>query len=163
MSEVKAVTTERITSVLKGLDVHYMVDEDGDVMAPFGVGTIRYQVWFISTQQGCLDCRVTLDRTIEPDQCPRVLSMLNAWNRDYRMPKVYLFFEDKGRGRITSQQFFPLEPGVDDELLLHLLRVAIATIGQFVAWIVEGLTELPTELNDSLSIEELEELFKRSA
>jgi hypothetical protein len=163
MSEVKAVTTERITDALKGLDVRYMVDEDGDVMAPFGVGAVRCEMWFIITQQGCLDCRVTLERTIEPDQYPRVLSMLNAWNRSYLMPKAYLFFEDKGRGRITSQQFFPLDPGVNDELLLHLLGVAIATIGQFVVWITEGLTELPTELDDSLSIEELEELFKRSA
>jgi hypothetical protein len=162
MSEAK-LTTERITKVLKELGVHHLVDEDGDVMVPCSAEAGVHQIWFIVTQQGCLDCRVTLDRTIESDQCPRVLSMLNAWNRDYRMPKVFLLCDDNGRGRIVLQQFFPLEPGVNDELLLHLLGVTIGMIGQFVAWIAGEFASLPKELDDSLGFDDLERMFHERA
>ncbi|MCI2975720.1 MAG: YbjN domain-containing protein [Ferrimicrobium sp.] len=162
MSEAK-LTTERITKVLKDLDLHYLVDEDGDVVAPFSAEAEVYKIWFIVSLQGDLDCRVTLDRTIESDQCPRVLSMLNAWNLKCRMPKAFLRCDDNGRGRIILQHFSLLEPGVDDELLLHLLEVTIMAIGQSVTWIAGEFASLPKELGDSLGFDDLERMFHERA
>jgi hypothetical protein len=162
MSQAK-LTTERITSALKGFDLHYLVDEDGDVMASFSTEAGVCQMWFIVGQQGDLDCQSILDRTIESDQCPRVLSMLNAWNRDYRMPKAFLRCDDNGRGRIVSQQSFPLASGVDDELLLNLLGVTIVVNGQFVSWIAGEFASLPKEVDDLLGFDDLEGMFHERA
>ena len=131
---VRAVSLERLRELLDQLDIRYLTDGDGSLLALWE----RHAVLF--TLEGPSDeilvMRVRPHATVPPDWVDRAYRVVNEWNHTRRFYKAYVGDPtDRGQLPIYAEIQVPLLAGAHDALLAELLDCAAAVAMGFVDWL----------------------------
>ncbi|MBN1171359.1 MAG: YbjN domain-containing protein [Micromonosporaceae bacterium] len=132
--QVQAVSLTRLGDMLEQLDIRYLTDGDGSLLALWE----RHAVLF--TLEGPSDeilvMRVRPHATVPPDWSDRAYRVVNEWNHTRRFYKAYVGDPtDRGQLPIYAEIQVPLLAGVHDALLTELLDCAAAVAMGFVDWL----------------------------
>jgi hypothetical protein len=133
-ARVSTVTLARLAEMLERLDIRYLTDGDGSLLALWE----RHAVLF--TLEGPTDeilvMRVRPHATVPPDWAERSYQVVNEWNHTRRFYKAYVGDPtDRGQLPIYAEIQVPLLAGVHDGLLLELIDCAAAVAMSFVDWL----------------------------
>jgi hypothetical protein len=131
---VESVTLQRIAEVLDRLDVRYLTDGSGTLLALWE----RHAVLFAleGPDDEILVVRARPHATVPPDWADRSYRVVNEWNHTRRFCKAYVGDPtDRGQLPIYAEMQVPLRAGVHDELLLELVDCAAAVALGFVDWL----------------------------
>jgi hypothetical protein len=132
--KVAPVSLERLATILERLDIRYLTDGDGSLLALWE----RHAVLF--TLEGPSDeilvIRVRPHATVPPDWAERSYQVVNEWNHTRRFYKAYVGdATDRGQLPIYAEIQVPLLSGVHDALLVELVDCAAAVAMGFVDWL----------------------------
>jgi hypothetical protein len=131
---VEPVTLRRIGEALDLLDVRYLSDGDGNLMAMWE----RHAVLF--TLEGpddeILVVRARPHATVPPDWADRAYRVVNEWNHTRRFCKAYVGDPtERGQLPIYAELQVPLSAGSHDALLAELVDCGAAVATSFVDWL----------------------------
>lgn len=134
--KVAPVTLRRIGEALDLLDVRYLADGDGSLLAMWE----RHAVLF--TLEGpddeILVMRARPHSTVPPDWADRAYRVVNEWNHTRRFCKAYVGdATERGMLPIYAEIQVPLLSGAHDPLLDELLDCAAAVTSAFVDWLYD--------------------------
>jgi len=128
------VTLCRIGEALDLLDVRYLSDGDGSLLAMWE----RHAVLF--TLEGpddeILVIRARPHATVPPDWADRAYRVVNEWNHTRRFCKAYVGDPtERGQLPIYAELQVPLSAGSHDALLVELVDCGAAVATSFVDWL----------------------------
>jgi hypothetical protein len=131
---VEPVTLRRIGEALDLLDVRYLSDGDGSLLAMWE----RHAVLF--TLEGpddeILVMRARPHSTVPPDWVDRAYRVVNEWNHTRRFCKAYVGDPtERGQLPIYAELQIPLSAGAHDALLVELVDCGAAVATSFVDWL----------------------------
>jgi hypothetical protein len=131
---VAQVSLERLAAALDAVDVRYLTDGCGSLLALWE----RHAVLF--TLEGPSDeilvMRVRPHATVPPDWADRAYRVVNEWNHTRRFCKAYIGDPtDRGQLPIYAEMQVPLGSGAHDALLVELVDCAAAVATGFVDWL----------------------------
>ena len=131
---VAPVTLCRVGDALELLDVRYLADGDGSLLAMWE----RHAVLF--TLEGpddeILVIRARPHATVPPDWADRAYRVVNEWNHTRRFCKAYVGDPtERGQLPIYAELQVPLSAGAQDALLVELLDCGAAVATSFVDWL----------------------------
>ncbi len=131
---VEPVTLHRIGEALDLLDVRYLADGDGSLLAMWE----RHAVLF--TLEGpddeILVMRARPHATVPPDWADRAYRVVNEWNHTRRFGKAYVGDPtERGQLPIYAEVQVPLSAGSHDALLVELVDCGAAVATSFVDWL----------------------------
>jgi Putative bacterial sensory transduction regulator len=131
---VEPVTLRRIGEALDLLDVRYLSDGDGSLLAMWE----RHAVLF--TLEGpddeILVMRARPHATVPPDWADRAYRVVNEWNHTRRFCKAYVGDPtERGQLPIYAELQVPLSAGSHDALLVELVDCGAAVATSFVDWL----------------------------
>jgi hypothetical protein len=131
---VSPVTLRRVGEALDLLDVRYLADGDGSLLAMWE----RHAVLF--TLEGpddeILVIRARPHATVPPDWADRAYRVVNEWNHTRRFCKAYVGDPtERGQLPIYAELQVPLSAGAQDALLVELLDCGAAVATSFVDWL----------------------------
>ncbi|MEH1130351.1 YbjN domain-containing protein [Micromonospora sp. CPCC 206061] len=131
---VGSVTLSRIGEALDLLDVRYLADGDGSLLAMWE----RHAVLF--TLEGpddeILVMRARPHSTVPPDWADRAYRVVNEWNHTRRFCKAYVGDPtERGQLPIYAEMQVPLSAGAHDALVVELLDCGAAVATSFVDWL----------------------------
>ncbi|WP_408635517.1 type III secretion system chaperone family protein [Phytohabitans suffuscus] len=131
---VAPVTLRRIGDALDLLDVRYLADGDGSLLAMWE----RHAVLF--TLEGpddeILVMRARPHSTVPPDWADRAYRVVNEWNHTRRFCKAYVGDPtERGQLPIYAELQVPLSAGAHDALVVELLDCGAAVATSFVDWL----------------------------
>lgn len=132
--KVAPVTLRRIGEALDLLDVRYLADGDGSLLAMWE----RHAVLF--TLEGpddeILVMRARPHSTVPPDWADRAYRVVNEWNHTRRFCKAYVGDPtERGQLPIYAELQVPLSAGAHDALVVELLDCGAAVATSFVDWL----------------------------
>jgi hypothetical protein len=132
--EALPVTLPRICAALDRLDVRYLSDGHGSLLAMWE----RHAVLF--TLEGpddeILVMRARPHSTVPPDWADRAYRVVNEWNHIGRFCKAYVGDPtERGQLPIYAELQVPLGAGAHDALLLELLDCGTGVATRFVDWL----------------------------
>jgi len=128
------VTKARVSEVLDRLEVRYIKDGDGDMLAMWE----RHAVIFAleGPKDEILVIRARPHATVPSDWAERAYVVINEWNHTRRFCKAYVGDPtDSGNLPIYAEVQVPLIAGVHDELLFEMLDCAVSVSECFVEWL----------------------------
>jgi hypothetical protein len=133
-AKVAPVTLRRIGEALDLLDVRYLADGDGSLLAMWE----RHAVLF--TLEGpddeILVMRARPHSTVPPDWADRAYRVVNEWNHTRRFCKAYVGDPtERGQLPIYAELQVPLSAGAHDALVVELLDCGAAVATSFVDWL----------------------------
>jgi hypothetical protein len=128
------VTLHRVGEALDLLDVRYLSDGDGSLLAMWE----RHAVLF--TLEGpddeILVIRARPHATVPPDWADRAYRVVNEWNHTRRFCKAYVGDPtERGQLPIYAELQVPLSAGSHDALLVELVDCGAAVATSFVDWL----------------------------
>ena len=131
---VGPVNLERLGAALERLEIRYLTDGDGSLLAMWE----RHAVLF--TLEGpddeILVIRARPHGTVPPDWADRAYRVVNEWNHSRRFCKAYIGdATERGQLPIYAEMQVPLISGAHDALLVELIDCAAAVAVAFVDWI----------------------------
>jgi putative sensory transduction regulator len=131
---VGPVTLRRIGEALDLLDVRYLSDGDGSLLAMWE----RHAVLF--TLEGpddeILVMRARPHATVPPDWADRAYRVVNEWNHTRRFCKAYVGdLTERSQLPIYAELQVPLSAGTHDALLVELVDCGAAVATSFVDWL----------------------------
>jgi hypothetical protein len=131
---VSAVDMGRLGAALDRLEIRYLTDGDGSLLAMWE----RHAVLF--TLEGpddeILVIRARPHGTVPPDWADRAYRVVNEWNHSRRFCKAYVGDPtERGQLPIYAEMQVPLISGAHDALLVELIDCAAAVAVAFVDWI----------------------------
>jgi Putative bacterial sensory transduction regulator len=131
---VEPVTLRRVGEALDLLDVRYLSDGDGSLLAMWE----RHAVLF--TLEGpddeILVVRARPHATVPPDWADRAYRVVNEWNHTRRFCKAYVGDPtERGQLPIYAELQVPLSAGSHDALLVELVDCGAAVATSFVDWL----------------------------
>jgi hypothetical protein len=131
---VAPVTLDRLGNALDAVDIRYLTDADGNLLALWE----RHAVLF--TLEGPTDeilvIRVRPHATVPPDWADRAFRVVNEWNHARRFYKAYVGDPtDRSQLPIYAEMQVPLGAGVHDALLTEMVECASAVATCFVEWL----------------------------
>jgi hypothetical protein len=131
---VGAVDMTRLAAALDRLEIRYLTDGDGSLLAMWE----RHAVLF--TLEGpddeILVIRARPHGTVPPDWADRAYRVVNEWNHSRRFCKAYVGDPtERGQLPIYAEMQVPLISGAHDALLVELIDCAAAVAVAFVDWI----------------------------
>lgn len=131
---VAPVTLRRVGEALDLLDVRYLSDGDGSLLAMWE----RHAVLF--TLEGpddeILVMRARPHSTVPPDWADRAYRVVNEWNHTRRFCKAYVGDPtERGQLPIYAELQVPLSAGAHDALLVELVDCGAAVATSFVDWL----------------------------
>ena len=133
---VAPVTLQRIGAALDRLDVRYLSDGAGNLMAMWE----RHAVLFAleGPDDEILVMRTRLHATVPPDWADRAYRAINEWNHTQYFCKAYMG-DPTGRGQlpIYAEVQVPLGAGAHDALLMELLTCGTVNSEAFVDWLYD--------------------------
>jgi hypothetical protein len=132
--QVIPITLERVAVALDAVDIRYLTDGCGSLLALWE----RHAVLF--TLEGPSDeilvMRVRPHATVPPDWADRSYRVVNEWNHTRRFCKAYVGDPtDRGQLPIYAEMQVPLGAGAHDALLVELVDCAAAVASGFVDWL----------------------------
>ena len=132
--EVAQVTLRRVGDALDLLDVRYLADGDGSLLAMWE----RHAVLFTleGPEDEILVMRARPHSTVPPDWADRAYRVVNEWNHTRRFCKAYVGDPtERGQLPIYAELQVPLSAGAHDALLVELLDCGAAVATTFVDWL----------------------------
>ncbi len=134
MQKIGPVTLRRVGDALDLLDVRYLADGDGSLLAMWE----RHAVLF--TLEGpddeILVMRARPHATVPPDWADRAYRVVNEWNHTRRFCKAYVGDPtERGQLPIYAELQIPLSAGAHDALLVEMLDCGAAVAAAFVEWL----------------------------
>ncbi|HEY8532552.1 MAG TPA: YbjN domain-containing protein [Micromonospora sp.] len=134
--EVRPVTLSRIGQALDQLDIRYLADGDGSLLAMWE----RHAVLFTleGPEDEILVIRARPHATVPPDWADRAYRVVNEWNHTRRFCKAYVGDPTElGQLPIYGELQVPLGAGAHDALLLEMLDCGSAVAADFVDWLYD--------------------------
>lgn len=132
--KVSAVTLRRVGEALDLLEVRYLADGDGSLLAMWE----RHAVLFTleGPEDEILVMRARPHATVPPDWADRAYRVVNEWNHTRRFCKAYVGDPtERGQLPIYAELQVPLMAGAHDALLVELLDCGAAVATSFVDWL----------------------------
>jgi hypothetical protein len=134
VADVSTVTLDRVTEALEKLDIRYLTDGSGTLLALWE----RHAVLFAleGPDDEILVIRARPHTTVPPDWADRSYRVVNEWNHSRRFCKAYVGDPtDRGQLPIYAEMQVPLGSGAHDALLVELVDCAAAVALGFVDWL----------------------------
>ncbi|HET8681525.1 MAG TPA: YbjN domain-containing protein [Micromonosporaceae bacterium] len=131
---VAPVTLPRITDTLDLLDIRYLADGEGGLLAMWE----RHAVLFTleGPEDEILVIRARPHGTVPPDWADHAYRAVNEWNHTRRFCKAYIGDPtERGQLPIYAEMQVPLRSGTHDALLVELVDCAAAVATTFVDWL----------------------------
>ncbi|HEY2947007.1 MAG TPA: YbjN domain-containing protein [Micromonosporaceae bacterium] len=131
---VTPVTLDRVGEALDLLDVRYLADGDGSLLAMWE----RHAVLFAleGPDDEILVMRARPHSTVPPDRADHAYRTVNEWNHTRRFCKAYVGDPtERGQLPIYAEVQVPLRSGAHDALLVELLDCGAAVASTFVDWL----------------------------
>jgi len=138
---VETVTMDRLAAALDRLEIRYLTDGDGSLLAMWE----RHAVLFAleGPDDEILVIRARPHGTVPPDWADRAYRVVNEWNHSRRFCKAYIGDPtDRGHLPVYAEMQVPLGAGVHDALLVELVDCAAAVMLGFVEWLHDDGTLL---------------------
>jgi len=132
--KVLPVTLRRVGEALDLLEVRYLADGDGSLLAMWE----RHAVLFTleGPEDEILVMRARPHATVPPDWADRAYRVVNEWNHTRRFCKAYVGDPtERGQLPIYAELQVPLMAGAHDALLVELLDCGAAVATSFVDWL----------------------------
>jgi hypothetical protein len=132
----RPVTIKRIRDALDRLEIRYLTDNDGSLLAMWE----RHAVLFAleGPDDEILVMRGRPHGTVSPDWADRAYRVVNEWNHTRRFCKAYIGdATERGMLPIYAEIQVPLLAGVHDPLLDEMLDCAAAVTSAFVDWLYD--------------------------
>ncbi|PZG20650.1 hypothetical protein C1I95_09085 [Micromonospora craterilacus] len=131
---VEPVTLRRICDALDLLDVRYLADGDGNLLAMWERHAVL--VTLEGPDDEILVLRARPHATVPPDWADRAYRVVNEWNHTRRFCKAYVGdATERGQLPIYAELQVPLAAGTHDALLVELLDCGAAVSTSFVDWL----------------------------
>ncbi|NLU80820.1 YbjN domain-containing protein [Micromonospora sp. HNM0581] len=131
---VEQVTLSRICDALDLLDVRYLADGDGNLLAMWERHAVL--VTLEGPEDEILVLRARPHATVPPDWADRAYRVVNEWNHTRRFCKAYVGDPtERGQLPIYAELQVPLAAGTHDALLVELLDCGAAVATSFVDWL----------------------------
>ena len=128
------VTLDRLTKALDRLDVRYLVDCEGILIALWERHTVL--IGLEGPEDDILVMRARPHATVPMDWADRSYRVVNEWNQSRRFCKAYVADPtDRGQLPIYAEMEVPLRAGAHDALLVELIDCAAAVALCFVEWL----------------------------
>lgn len=124
MTEIGALTRERVEAFLTANGWTYGIDPDGDVGGQWDDNLFYF--FLMGTAREVLQVRGQWKQTFSLERETELVHVLNELNRDLIWPKLYLRAED-GVLAIFSEVSTDLEHGVSDDQLGQLIACGLFT------------------------------------
>ncbi|ANW19471.1 YbjN domain-containing protein [Streptomyces clavuligerus] len=89
-----------VKQLLDQMELKYVVDDEGDLAAPWE----EFRTYFMfrgEADQQVFSVRTFYDRPLPADERPRVLDVIDDWNRRTLWPKVYTHLHEDEEGGAT--------------------------------------------------------------
>ncbi|GAB3650543.1 type III secretion system chaperone family protein [Glycomyces tarimensis] len=132
--EVAPLDSDRIIAALKNLDIRYLVDEHGGVVALWERHIV--QVRAEGPDSDILVLRARAYQTVPREWAARGYAAMNEWNRTRRFLKAYLGEPtESGSLPVFGEIQVPVRPGITAALLEELIDCGTAISGTFVEWL----------------------------
>ncbi|WP_189170194.1 YbjN domain-containing protein [Pilimelia anulata] len=132
--EVGPVTLPRIGQALDKLDVRFLADGDGSLLAMWERHAVLFTVE--GPDDEILVIRARPHATVPPDWADRAYRVVNEWNHTRRFCKAYIGDPtERGQLPIYAELQVPLASGVHDQLMVELVDCAAAVATSFVDWL----------------------------
>ena len=132
--EPAPLDTDRIIAALKNLDIRYLIDEHGGIVALWERHIV--QVRAEGPDSDILVLRARAYQTVPRDWAERGYAAMNEWNRTRRFLKAYLGEPtESGSLPVFGEIQVPVRPGITSALLEELIDCGTAISGTFVEWL----------------------------
>lgn len=131
---VAEVCLKRLADTLDLLDIRYLADGDGSLLAMWE----RHAVLFTleGPEDEILVIRARPHGTVPPDWADHAYRVVNEWNHTRRFCKAYVGDPtERGQLPIYAEMQVPLRAGAHDALLVELVDCAAAVATTFVDWL----------------------------
>lgn len=129
---------ELVKQLLEQMKLKYVVDKEGDLVAPWE----KFRTYFMfrgEEQQQIFSVRTFYDRQHSIEDKPQLLETINEWNRRTLWPKVYTHTHDDGTVRLIGEIQMLIGTGV---ALDHYVSSTVSWIRasiEFDKWLVQEL------------------------
>ncbi|MEV0156613.1 YbjN domain-containing protein [Micromonospora sp. NPDC050686] len=131
---VEPVTLGRVCDALDLLDVRYLADGDGNLLAMWERHAVL--VTLEGPEDEILVMRARPHATVPPDWADRAYRVVNEWNHTRRFCKAYIGDPtERGQLPIYAELQVPLGAGTHDALLIEMLDCGAAVATSFVDWL----------------------------
>ena len=131
---VTPVTLHRVRDALDLLDVRYLADGDGNLLAMWERHAVL--VTLEGPDDEILVLRARPHATVPPDWVDRAYRVVNEWNHTRRFCKAYIGDPtERGQLPIYAELQVPLGAGTHDALLVEMLDCGAAVATTFVDWL----------------------------
>ncbi|MER7890803.1 YbjN domain-containing protein [Micromonospora sp. NPDC094482] len=131
---VEPVTLNRVCDALDLLDVRYLADGDGNLLAMWERHAVL--VTLEGPEDEILVMRARPHATVPPDWADRAYRVVNEWNHTRRFCKAYIGDPtERGQLPIYAELQVPLGAGTHDALLVEMLDCGAAVATSFVDWL----------------------------
>ncbi|MCH7230512.1 YbjN domain-containing protein [Glycomyces sp. L485] len=132
--ESAPLDADRIIAALKNLDIRYLIDENGGIVALWERHIV--QVRAEGPDSDILVLRARAYQTVPKDWAVRGYAAMNEWNRTRRFLKAYLGEPtESGSLPVFGEIQVPVRPGITSALLEELIDCGTAISGTFVEWL----------------------------
>jgi hypothetical protein len=132
--EVQPVTTARLRAALDRMEVRYLTDGNGAVLAMWERHAVM--IALEGPDDEILMMRTRPHATVPRDWADRAYRVVNEWNHTRRFCKAYVGDPtDRGQLPIYAEVQVPLVAGVHEELLVELLDCGVSVSQGFVEWL----------------------------
>ena len=131
---VEPVTLRRVCDALDLLDVRYLADGDGNLLAMWERHAVL--VTLEGPEDEILVMRARPHATVPPDWADRAYRVVNEWNHTRRFCKAYIGDPtERGQLPIYAELQVPLGAGTHDALLVEMIDCGAAVATTFVDWL----------------------------
>ncbi|MER7440437.1 YbjN domain-containing protein [Micromonospora avicenniae] len=131
---VAPVTLSRVCDALDLLDVRYLADGDGNLLAMWERHAVL--VTLEGPEDEILVMRARPHATVPPDWADRAYRVVNEWNHTRRFCKAYVGDPtERGQLPIYAELQVPMGAGTHDALLVEMLDCGAAVATSFVDWL----------------------------
>ncbi|MEU6859454.1 YbjN domain-containing protein [Glycomyces sp. NPDC046736] len=132
--EPAPLASDRITAALKNLEIRYLMDENGGIVALWERHIV--QVRAEGPDADILVLRARAYQTVPREWAERGYAAMNEWNRTRRFLKAYLGEPtESGALPVFGEIQVPVRPGITTALLEELIDCGTAISGTFVEWL----------------------------
>jgi hypothetical protein len=125
-----------VKQLLGQMELKYVVDEEGDLVAPWE----KFRTYFMfrgENEQQIFSVRTFYDRPHAIEEKPRLLEAADDWNRRTLWPKVYSHTHDDGTVRFIGEAQMLIGTGVSLEHFVSSTVSWVRAAIEFDRWVVE--------------------------
>ena len=125
-------------NLLDRMELKHVIDEEGDLAAPWE----NFRTYFMfrgDDEQLVFSVRTFYDRRFGIDDKPRLLEVIDDWNRRTLWPKVYTHTGDTGHVTLIGESQVLIGEGVVLEQFQSSTVSWIRAAAEFDRWLTEQL------------------------